>query len=111
MSDIVKRFSEYLEAIEYPKQKTSWNIAGILKGQNAFYRFDVRDMIKLQDGTQAQTTSFNSQAEKMVLEKDKQWIIFDLNELHKYGRSHNKKKVFEEELISKLEWTIFLKKN
>ena len=102
MSDIVKRFSEYLEAIEYPKQKTSWNIAGILKGQNAFYRFDVRDMIKLEDGTQAQ---------KMVLEKDKQWIIFDLNELHKYGRSHNKKKVFEEELISKLEWTIFLKKN
>ncbi len=36
MSDIVKRFSEYLESIEYPKQKTSWNIAGILKGKMLF---------------------------------------------------------------------------
>ena len=31
---IVEKFSKYLTAIEYPKRKSSWNIAGILKKQN-----------------------------------------------------------------------------
>jgi hypothetical protein len=44
---IIENFSKYLTAIEYPKEKTSWNIAGIIKGQNAFYKFDVRDMFAL----------------------------------------------------------------
>ena len=47
MDSIVKRFSKYLESIEYPESKTSWNIAGIIKGQNAFYKFDVRDMFAI----------------------------------------------------------------
>jgi hypothetical protein len=33
---IVSRFSKHLTAIEYPKEKTSWNIAGIIKGQKCF---------------------------------------------------------------------------
>ena len=41
---IVNRFAKYLTCIEYPKQKSSWNIAGILKGQNGLYKFDVRNM-------------------------------------------------------------------
>jgi hypothetical protein len=45
--NILERFSKHLTAIEYPKDKTSWNIAGILKDRNAFYKFDVRDMFKL----------------------------------------------------------------
>ena len=44
---IVERFAKKLTAIEYPKEKTSWNIAGIIKGQNAFYKFDVREMFEL----------------------------------------------------------------
>ena len=39
MSTIINRFSKNLKAIEYPKKKTSWNIAGIIKGQNAFFKF------------------------------------------------------------------------
>jgi hypothetical protein len=42
--NIIERFSKHLTAIEYPKSKTSWNIAGIIKDKNAFYKFDVRDM-------------------------------------------------------------------
>ena len=38
---ILDRFSKYLTAIEYPKEKTSWNIAGILKDRNAYYKYDV----------------------------------------------------------------------
>jgi len=108
---IIDRFSKYLENIEYPKQKTSWNISGIIKGQNAFYKFDVRDMFNLSDGTLAQKSRTDTKADKMVLEMKDQWIIFDLEELIKYIKKNKLKKVYVNDLISKLEWTIFLKKN
>ena len=47
---IVERFSKCLTSIEYPKVKSSWNIAGILKSRNAFYKYDVRDMKMLSSG-------------------------------------------------------------
>ena len=77
MSEIRDRFAKYLTAIEYPKQKSSWNIAGIIKGQNAFYRFDVRDMFKL-EGELAQSGRLDSRANKMVLEATHRWLILDL---------------------------------
>ena len=110
-TNIVKRFSKYLTGIEYPKEKTSWNIAGMIKGKNSFYRFDVRDMFQMPDGTSAQRGRLDSQAQKMVLEGEKQWIILDLEELHEYVRRENKNKVYINDLISDLEWTIFLAKN
>ena len=107
---IVKRFAKHLTNIEYPKEKTSWNIAGIIKGQNAFYRFDVRNMFKLSDGTPAQNGKLNTKAQKMVLEADKEWLILDLEELHKHIRREKKTEVYINDLISDLEWTIFLTK-
>jgi hypothetical protein len=111
MSKILKNFSTYLTAIEYPKEKTSWNIAGILKDRNAFYKFDVRDMFALPDGTPAQKGRTDSKADKMVLETDDKWVILDLEELHRYIKKNKLKKVYVNDLISKLEWTIFLAKN
>ena len=78
---IINKFSKNLTAIEYPKEKSSWNIAGIIKGQNAFYKFDVRDMFKLSDGTPAQSGRTNKKADKMVLEIKDHWVILDLAEL------------------------------
>ena len=108
---IVERFAKKLTAIEYPKEKTSWNIAGIIKGQNAFYKFDVREMFELPEEGLAQSGRLDSQAQKMVLEGDKQWLILDLEELHEYIRREKKMKVYVNDLISDLEWTIFLAKN
>ena len=48
---------------------------------------------------------------RMVLEGEKQWIILDLEELHEYIRREKKSKVYINDLISDLEWTIFLAKN
>ena len=107
---IVDRFSKYLESIEYPKSGTSWNIAGIIKGQNAFYKFDVRDMFKLPDGTPAQKGRMDSKADKMVLEIDDKWFILDLKELIKYVKKNKLKKVYVDDLVSKLEWNIILNK-
>ena len=108
---IVKKFSQNLTAIEYPKEKTSWNIAGIIKGSNAFYRFDVREMFKMPNGTPAQSGRLNTKAQKMVLEGEKEWLILDLEELHEYIRREKKTELYINDLISDLEWTIFLAKN
>ena len=111
MTSIVKRFSKYLTGIEYPKEKTSWNIAGIIKGKNAYYRFDVRNMFEMPNGEQAQSGRLDSQAQKLVLEGEDNWLILDLEELHEYIRRENKSKVYVNDLISDLEWTIFIAKN
>ena len=108
--NILERFSNYLTTIEYPKEKTSWNIAGIIKGQNAFYKFDVRDMFALPNGTPAQKGRLDSKADKMVLEIKNKWVILDLEELHQYIKKNKLKKVYVNDLISKLQWTINLKK-
>jgi len=107
---IIDRFSKYLTAIEYPKEKTSWNISGIIKGQNAFYKFDVRNMFNLTDGTLAQKGRLDTKADKMVLEMKDEWVILDLEELHQYIKKNKLTKVYVNDLISKLEWTIFLAK-
>jgi hypothetical protein len=105
---IVDRFSKNLTAIEYPKEKSSWNIAGILKNKNAYYKYDVRDMFKLSNGTLAQKGRTNTKADKMVLEIDNSWVILDLEELHQYIKKNKLTKVYVNDLISKLEWTIFI---
>jgi hypothetical protein len=110
MSKILKNFSTHLTAIEYPKQKTSWNIAGIIRGQNGFYKFDVKDMFELPDGTPAQKGRLDSKADKMVLEMDNKWVILDLEELHQYVKKNKLKKVYVNDLISKLDWNIILPK-
>ena len=107
---IVKKFSKYLTAVEYPKEKCSWNIAGILKSQNAFYKFDVRDMFELSDGTPAQSGRIDTKADKMVFEARDQWIIVDVEELLKYLKEKKVKKVYLQELLSKLDWNIIVPK-
>lgn len=108
---ILERFSKHLTGIEYPKEKTSWNIAGMIKGSNAFYRFDVREMFEMPNGTPAQSGRLDTKAQKMVLEGKKEWLILDLEELHEYIRREKKTEVYINDLISDLEWTIFLAKN
>ena len=106
---IVDRFSKYLTGIEYPKEKTSWNIAGMIKGSNAFYRFDVREMFMV-NGEKAQKGRTDTKADKMVLEFEDKWVILDLEELHQYIKKNKLTKVYVNDLISKLEWTIFFNK-
>ena len=62
------------------------------------------------DGTPAQSGRLNTRAEKMVIEREKDWIILDLEELHEYIRRENKTEVYVNDLISDLEWTIFMAK-
>jgi len=109
--DIIKRFAKLLDSVEYPKSQASWNIAGVLKGTNGFYKFDVRDMFNLPDGSLAQEGKVDTQADKMVFDIKDQWVIVDLDELHQHLKQNNLKKVYLEDLISQLDWNIILPKN
>ncbi len=109
--NIVDKFSKHLTEVKYPKEKTSWNIAGMLKGQNAFYKFDVRNMFNLPNEGLAQKGKLDTKADKMVLEMADNWVILDLEELHQYIKKNKLKKVYVNDLIQELEWTIFLPKN
>jgi|TARA_R100001079_G_scaffold108169_1_gene78172 hypothetical protein len=108
--NIVDRFSKNLTAIEYPKQKSSWNIAGILKGQNAFYKFDVRGLIKKSHNRGYKKGRLDSKADKMVFEFNNQWVILDMNELTNYVKKHNLKDLELSDMVDRLEWTIKLPK-
>jgi hypothetical protein len=108
--NIIERFSKYLTNIEYPKQKTSWNIAGIIKNENAFYKFDVRDMFKLPDGDFAQKSKANTKADKLVLETEDKWFVVDTNELYKYLKKNKLKKIHINEILLNLDWNIVLLK-
>lgn len=108
--NIVAKFSNYLTAVEYPKEKTSWNIAGIIKGKNAFYRFDVREIFKMPDGTPAQSGRLDTKAQKMVFETKDKWLIFDIEELHQHIRKNKTKKVYINNLLDSLEWNIVIDK-
>ena len=99
-----------MTAIEYPKDKATWNVAGILKNQNAFYRFDVRNMFLLPEGNFAQKGSTKTQAQKMVFEFKNKWLIIDIEELHKYLKKNKITKVYINKLLDELDWNIIIKK-
>ena len=107
---IVDRFAHCLTAIEYPREKTTWNIAGILKERNAFYKFDVRETFNLPDGTSAQTGKTNTQADKMVFENEDRWTIIDIQELHKHIKKTKLQKFRLKDLVAELDWTICINK-
>ena len=106
----IERFSKYLDSIEYPEQKCSWNIAGIIKGQNAFYKIDVGNMIKESENKYGKKGSFNTEADKMVFEFKDRWVILDIEELNKYVKKNNLKDLELNNVMSKLEWTLIVLK-
>ena len=104
------KFENKLENIEYPSKKESWDIAGIIKGQNRFYKFDTRPIQKTKKGEIGKYGSFNTKADKMVFDMKDQFIIVDTEELHQYLKENKLKEVHLQDLISKLEWNIILPK-
>ncbi len=101
----MKEFKDFLINIEYPKSKSSWDIAGVIKGKNGFYKFDTKP---LKNNTKA--GSFKTKADKIVFEYKNECVVLDVEELHQYLKENNIKIVKLEELIFKLEWNIILPK-
>jgi hypothetical protein len=105
-------FKKYLEDIEYPTENNNWNISGIIKNRtNQKLTFDTRPLLKTKEGELGKYASLNTQADKMVFEEKDSFIIVDVKELISYCKDNGIKKVYLQDLISKLDWNIILPKN
>ena len=107
-------FLKHLKNIKYPikkqKQKELWDIEGIIKNKsNQSFKFDLRPISK-HGNELGKKGSIETKANKMVFEAKDQWIIVDIEELHTYLKENKLKKVYLQDLLSKLEWNIILPK-
>ena len=111
-SKILDRFKEYLEDITYPTKPEGWHIQGRIKNKsNQIFKFDVRGMKQSSDGQKQKPGTTATKAEKMVFETSIEWIIVDLEELHQYIKTHKLTIIDLDDIISKLDWNIFLPKS
>ncbi len=115
MNLIEEKFSLLLKDVVYAtneqKEKEHWNISGILKNNsNQEFKFDVRPMFNMPNNQLGKKGTTKSKADKIVLEADNTWIIIDVSELHEYIKNQQSKVIQLEDLLSKLEWNIYISK-
>lgn len=114
--EILQRFAEEtLSDAFFPGKeiclKEHWNVSGILKQRsNQEFKFDVRPMFTLSNKQIGKKGNTKSKADKMVFETDKEWVIIDIEELHKYLKKQKSNTIQFEDLIKKIDWNIFIKK-
>ena len=108
---IVERFSKFLIYVEYPKEKCSWHISGILpKHSNQIHKYDVRGMRAEDNGYLSKPGSTSSKAHKIVFETDVNWLIFDTEELHKYLYNNKLKIIHLNKMIDNLRIVLKIEK-
>ena len=115
MKNLEERFSVFLKDVVYPsnneKENNHWNISGILKEKsNQHLKFDVRSMFNMPNNQLGKYSTTASKADKIVFETDKEWVIIDVLELHDYVRKQTSKIIQFEDLLKKLEWSIYISK-
>jgi len=108
---IVEKFSKYLTNISYPTNSNStWHISGRLKQSNQIFKFDVRDMFKIDLNQNGKYIPLKSRADKIVFELDKTWVILDMEEFNTYIKKTKFRKVYLNDLLSKFDWSSILMK-
>ena len=93
----------------------SWNegngyqVEGLLKQSNQYLKFNIRFLSDFND-KKGKLIDSKSQADKVLFEDDKNWILVDTQELIKHMKQHSLKEVKLEELIKSIDWNIILPK-
>jgi len=93
----------------------SWNegngyqVEGLLKQSNQYLKFDIRFLNDFND-KKGKLINSESQADKVLFEDDKNWILVDTQELIKHMKAYGLKEVKLEELIKSIDWNIILPK-
>jgi hypothetical protein len=113
--NIETRFSIHLNNIIWPteeqKNTEHWNVSGVLKkNSNQEFKFDVRPMFQMPNNQLGKKATTASKADKIVFETDKDWVIIDVLELHEYIKKQSLTVIQFEDLLSKLEWNIYISK-
>lgn len=109
----MKLFTKHLDdkvfATKKQKEKEIWDVKGRLKKGNQIFKFDLSPVKKFSNKIE-KTGYFKSKADKMVFENIKEWIIFDVEELHSYVKNKKTKDFNIDELINNLNWNLILPK-
>jgi hypothetical protein len=113
--NIETKFSIHLNNIIWPteeqKNNEHWNVSGVLKkNSNQEFKFDVRPMFQMPNNQLGKKATTASKADKIVFETDKDWVIIDVLELHEYIKKQSLTVIQFEDLLSKLEWNIYISK-
>ena len=86
-----------------------YQVEGLLKQSNQYLKFDIR-FLKDFNNKKGKLIDSKSQADKVLFEDDKNWILVDTQELIKHMKQHSLKEVKLEELIKSIDWNIILPK-
>tara|TARA_B100000029_G_scaffold226888_1_gene224655 strand:+ start:1027 stop:1362 length:336 start_codon:yes stop_codon:yes gene_type:complete len=111
LKSIVTNFAKSLTNIKYPNKFEGWHIEGMLKKSNQSFKFDVREMQQLPNNQLGKRGHRLTKAEKMVFDGIEEWIILDINEIHRYLKKTNSRILSVNDLIHTLEWTMFVPKD
>ena len=103
LNNFKKLLIDIKEATPNQKKNELWDVEGILHNQK--FKFDLRPL-----SNNAKQGSFKTKADKIVYDIKDQYIIVDVEELHKHLKDNSLKVVQLEDLLSKLEWNIVLPK-
>ena len=103
MKNFLKKLKDSVLANTEQKNNELWDVEGVLHNQK--FKFDLRPI-----KNNIKIGSFATKADKMVFDLKNEYIVVDVQELHRYLKENNIKNVHLQSLISKLEWNIILPK-
>lgn len=91
-------------------ESNSYQVEGLLKKSNQYYKFDVRYLSDFPENKIGKLINSESKADKVLFEDDKNWILIDTQELVKYMKAYDLKEIKIEELIKNIDWNIIIPK-
>lgn len=101
---------ECLEEVTITNQKY-YNVTGRLKEKsNKIEKFSVKEYNE-KDETLFQSLSSRSNADKMVFAFNEYWIILDVNEIKKFSKLNNKRKLMFKDLYNNTDWVTKIKRD
>lgn len=91
-------------------ENNSYQVEGLLKQSNQYYKFDIRYLSDFHENKVGKLINSESQADKVLFEDDKNWILIDTQEFIQHMKKHNLKEIKIEELLSNIDWNIVVPK-
>jgi len=105
----VRFVNEYLINVTW-HEENNYQVKGLLKESNQYYKFDIRYLSDFPQDKKGKLINSKSNADKVLFEDDKNWILIDTQELIKYMKEHSLNEIKLEELVKNIDWNIILPK-
>jgi len=104
MKNFYSKLKNYKVANLKQRKTELWDVEGILHNQK--FKFDTRPI-----QNNIKIGSFKTKADKMVFDIKDQYIIVDVEELHKYIKKNKFTELNLHSLLKELDWNIILEKS